>query len=111
LGLVFEQSGRQSEAIAAYESAVRINPRESLAQANLGNIAFAQADYATAIARYQNAVLADPTLVNTQLLLAQSFILANQLDSALVHARTALEFSPQNDTARRMVQDLRGIVP
>lgn len=110
LGVLLEQLGRQDEAIAAYEYAAAINPWEALAHANLGNLAFARGDYQTAIARYQRAVIADPTAADTQMLLAQSFILVDRLDSALVHALAALEFAPDNETARRMVDDLGRIV-
>jgi tetratricopeptide (TPR) repeat protein len=106
MAVSLEQSGRLNDAISAYHQAIDLNPRESLAHNNLGNIHFRQGEYRLAIERYSQAVAHSPDLSTANLLLAQSYLLVNRPDSALIAVRRALEFDPDSEAGRRMLRDL-----
>lgn len=59
LGLLRKRRGNFAGAIEAYEAAIRLNPRSSVAYNNLGNVYFATRDYETAIEMYKRAVQLD----------------------------------------------------
>ena len=106
MAVSLEQLGRLEDAITAYDQATNLDPGASLAHFNLGNIHFQQGEYRQAIDRYSQAVSHSPDLSTANLLLAQSYLLVNRPDSALMAVRRALEFDPSSDAGLRMLRDL-----
>ena len=97
LGSAYRAGGRIDEAIAEYNKALTINPRDARARVNLGNLYFLRQQFPAAIARYREASDADPNLMlahyNSHLAHSEAFhleaaeeelALARRLDDARV---------------------------
>ncbi|PYS97588.1 MAG: hypothetical protein DMF50_00130 [Acidobacteria bacterium] len=97
LGSAYRAGGRIDEAIAEYNKALLIDPRDARALVNLGNLYFLRQQLPAAIARYREASEADPNLMvahyNSHLAHAEAFhleaaeeelALARRLDDARV---------------------------
>jgi len=103
-GLALHEVGRDTEARAAFEEAVSVNPKNAPSLNNLGNYEFLAGRYAEAKKYYERAVASDPDfaeawydLGNAAVALGQSLSEAEKLRSfgeAEQHYRRAIKLSP-----------------
>jgi protein O-mannosyl-transferase len=70
MGLLLLQEGKDAEALALNEEAIRINPRYAPAYVNAGYLRYAAGDMATAVAYFEKAVGLEPAGVEQRLNLA-----------------------------------------
>ena len=60
MGVAYADQRKYARAIAAYESALAINPDDAMVYTSLGHAYFEQQQYAEAIAAYKKATTLDP---------------------------------------------------
>ena len=94
-GLALHEVGRDTEARAAFEEAVSVNPKNAPSLNNLGNYEFLAGRYAEAKKFYQRAVESDPTFAEAWYDLGNAVIaLGEPWGDAEQHYRHALQLSP-----------------
>ncbi len=106
-GVAHAAMGDAEAAAAAYAAALGLNPDEALAHFNLGNLHLRAGRGRSAIASYERAVALAPELARAQLNLAIALAAAGRVDEALPYAERAVDYAPADETARRVLADLR----
>jgi CRISPR-associated protein Csy1 len=94
VGVALMALGRRDEARAAFEQALRLDPRYALASFNLARV-FLTHDLQAAQAHAQAAAQADPTSADTWLLLGDIFRRRHDSQNALRAINLAIERAPQ----------------
>jgi len=94
LGDVRHEQGRNAEALACYEAAIRLRPDFALAHNNAANILtiFGRTD--EALAQYAVAVRADPNLPDAQYNWANTLTRIGRFADAVPHYEAALRLAP-----------------
>jgi len=110
LGSALGALGDVSGAAEAYGRALELDPREAIALFNLGNLRQRAGDLEAAAEAYRRAVDADPGLGTAHFELARVYILLERPADALPHARRAVEFRPDHEPSRLMLQDLERVL-
>ena len=94
-GGLLRAMGRTAEADAEVERARQLDPTSGIIIANIAAIAFAERDYAKAIAEAKKAVELSPNLANGELVLAQALVRNGNYDEALaVVERSSADAAP-----------------
>ena len=101
---------RPQQAAEAYRSAMEINPQEPLAYFNLGNLHLRAGRYDQAAEAYRRTLEVDPGLANAYFNHTRALIRLQQYGAALDTVRLGLEYTPDNETAQKMLMDLRRAV-
>lgn len=107
LGIARAASGDPVGAAAAYEAALRLDPYEPLAHFNLGNLHLRAGDAAGAERAYRQALALDEGMARAHMNLALALARSGRLSEALGHAVQAVEFAPADETAQRVLADVR----
>ncbi len=92
---VEHKAGPITEAIAAYEKAIALNPNAAAAMVNLGTILFHQRKWTKAETQYRGAVTADPEYALAQFNLGNLFDERGDRTKAEEHYLKALKINPQ----------------
>ena len=82
LGIAYERTGRQHQAIDAYKRALRLDATNVDAHHNLGNCYSQQGDAAAAAKHYEAAIRLDPQAALSHLALGRVHYQARRLDAA-----------------------------
>ncbi len=106
LGLLLAGRGRRSEARVFFERAVEADPSNPVALGNLGAFHLNAGNPTEAIPLLQRSVEADPRYVDGLVNLAIAYFNSNQADLAREYAERALQFAPNNATARQILEAL-----
>ena len=108
VGVMYYQSQKIDEAIAAFKSALQINPRYQLAKDNLhqlyreqGIAALADETYPQAIAFFLQALQLDPTDSTLYSLIGEVYARKGDHQNAIVEYKKALQFNPGDTDARQ----------
>ena len=110
LGNYLMSSGRLSEAIPYYETAVRIDPESALARNNLGIALGRMGRLPDAIAQFQIAVRLSPDALNPHTNLGTALAQAGRLPEAADEFETALRMDPNDALVQsNLGQALSGI--
>jgi tetratricopeptide (TPR) repeat protein len=105
--LALEQSRQPRAARTAYRAATLRWPRSVAAFIGLGNAAYALGDFAAAATALRNAIALDPDSAIAHNNLADTLLQQNDLDTALAHARRAVQLGGDRQPA--FAQTLRDI--
>lgn len=95
------------KAVAYYEKAGKLQPKNSGVWAGLAASHYATADYQKAASAYQKASKLAPKSVNLWIALAQSYAASGQKSAAAQAYRTALKLDPYHSTAKTALARLQ----
>ncbi|WP_158277291.1 tetratricopeptide repeat protein [Opitutus sp. ER46] len=96
LGFDLMQLGRTPEAIAHYETALRLRPDYALAHLNLARALSAERRFAAAVPHYEAALTLAETRVAVESELALALFQAGRLPEALAHAQAVVTQAPRS---------------
>ena len=105
-GVVLARAGRLSEALAAYDKALALNPRYVDALLNAGAIQFQQGQTDAAITRFQSALEIQPGSVIAQSNLAAAYTRKGDSGKATPLWRKIAAASPKDYASRENLADL-----
>ncbi|MCI0435953.1 MAG: tetratricopeptide repeat protein [Gemmatimonadetes bacterium] len=91
----------------ANEQVLDLDPSNADAMGNLGDLAFRESDFATALRWYQHAVANDPTTGIRYNALAWVYFVVGDLDRAEAHYRRHLDLSPEAPGSRGNIAVIR----
>ena len=94
LGVIFGQTGRNSEALHANQIAVSLSPQDALAHSNLGNVLKAQGRLDEALASYKQAIALKPDFAEAHYNLGNVVKAQGRLDEALASYKQAIALNP-----------------
>ena len=100
LGRAYQNQGLLKEAIAAYRTAIQVNPADYKAYYNLGTLYEEQASLKTAIRYYKKATEINPEFLNSHFNLASIYAQMGLLDEAVPHLEKAVAINPEDFEAR-----------
>lgn len=105
LGAALLDAGRTEEAIAAFQTAVRMWPEEATFYASLSMAQFRAGRSAEAYAAGEQAATLDPASVEARVHAANAALRTGQLDRAIEHAQVAWEHAPEDTDVRALLTD------
>ena len=95
LGIVLQNSGRETEAREQYEQSLQINPRNAEAHYNLGRIFEKEGKVSDAIGQYEQSLRIEPDFALAHNNLGNTLTKAGKFDEAMDHYRQALRIKPE----------------
>src|SRR4029077_15103752 len=93
-GLALDRAGKRSEALAAFQQAIRLNPKSAEAHLYLGKTEFALSHVNEAIAEFHEALRLDPANAQSKRLLSQAYRRAGDAKNAAKFAEPSAETPP-----------------
>jgi len=110
-GVAYERSGDINSALADYNKAFSLNPKNSAARANIYRLEFApmleiagnalkKNDYATASAQYKKILAKDPNNIEVKFELANLSRERNDYSTAIALYKEILQFDPNHKNAK-----------
>jgi tetratricopeptide (TPR) repeat protein len=100
LGRAYQEQGLLTEAVAEYETAVKLMPQNYKAYYNLGVVYDQQGDFNKAEKYYQKSIAINPGFANAHYNLANLYHKRGLTDDAIRHYRKVIELTPQDIEAR-----------
>jgi serine/threonine-protein kinase len=97
--VLVEDDSQLDQAVAACRTAVSLNPRDAVAQNNLGWVLIRKEQYSEALPFLQNAIELDPNRANAQSNYGWALSGLGQYDEALPFLHKAIELDPTHATA------------
>jgi hypothetical protein len=107
LGKLYRRRGRMTEAKAAFERALELDPSDLWTHLFLGNWYFAEHDYSSAIEWFRRAAELMPDDATPYWCQAEAYERLGNLELADVRYRRAVEVDPTNQRARRKLKAWR----
>ena len=98
-GTIARQQGRLSAARSELQAAVRVDPRSSVAQLELGRVYEAEGHLDEAVQAYSASAQADPQNIDTQLALGQGYLAQKQYAEAATALKAVLAANPDKAEA------------
>lgn len=108
LGSALKDQRRWTEAAAAYQAALAIDPRYVMAHNNFGAVLLEQDKIPDAIRQFEAAVRIDPEFSGAHYNLGLAFAAAGQLANAIAQYREALRYEPSFAEAHANLGQLLG---
>jgi hypothetical protein len=102
-----DRMGNEAAAMEACERIVRADPANAAAKVNLGIYYAKRGRTAEAIALWQDAVKRNPSLTGARVNLSVALFREGRKEEAEAALAKALEYEPDNDAARRLLEDVR----
>jgi Tfp pilus assembly protein PilF len=109
LGVVLLETGRNDEAIRAYNKALELNPKSVEAHNNLGLALFQMGKTDEAIANYRSALEYNPHFGITLTNLGNALAKAGRSQEAVAKYREALKVNPNDSDARAGLAKLQAL--
>jgi tetratricopeptide (TPR) repeat protein len=106
LGFALMQRGDLDSAEAVYRQAITLSPQDAGGYANVALVELRRGETGPAIEALNKALVLDPGLVDAYLLLGRAYGMVGRFSEAETTLRRALEFSPGNPAALRMLNAL-----
>jgi tetratricopeptide (TPR) repeat protein len=107
-----KKPGRTDEAIAEYGEALRLRPDYGIARNNLGTALYAQGRAAEAVVQYQEALRLMPDYAEIRYNIAMALLsIPGRANEAAGQLEAFLQARPGNETARRMLAQIRANQP
>ena len=94
LGVILRLAGKNDEAIAAYQRAIELDPKDAYPHNGLGNVYWALGCYDEAIAAYQRAIELDPKVAAPHNGLGNVYAQMGRYDEAIAAYQRAIELDP-----------------
>lgn len=94
LGIALTEAGRAAEAVAAYETALKIEPGNASTHLNLGAALTQLGRVPEAISHGEAAVIAEPKSADARLNLGYALVQGGRADEAVPHLEAALQLQP-----------------
>jgi tetratricopeptide (TPR) repeat protein len=107
LAYLYESGGKQSRAVSLYEKALKLDPAQVAAAANLGNARIKGGQAREAIRLWRYALERSPGLETVWLSLAVALSRSGDPTGAENSLLKLLELNPGNTVARRLLNELR----
>jgi protein O-mannosyl-transferase len=104
-GMALFQKGQLDEAMAHFQTALRIDPNFIEARYNLGVALFQKGQVDEAMAQYQKALEINPNYAGAHNNMGTLLLQKGQVDEAMAHFQKALEASPNNAEAHYNLGD------
>ena len=98
-GTIARQQGRLSAARSELQAAVRVDPRSSVAQLELGRVHEAEGRLDEAMHAYIASAEADPQNIDTQLALGRGYLAQKQYAAAVTALKAVLDANPDRAEA------------
>ena len=98
-GTIARQQGRLSAARSELQAAVRVDPRSSVAQLELGRVHEAEGRLDEALQAYTASAEADPHNIDTQLALGRGYLAQKQYAEAVTALKAVLDANPDRAEA------------
>ena len=95
LGVVLTQQNKYDEAVAKYEKAIEIDPRDAIAYFNWGVVLSEQKKYDEAVAKYQKAIELDPKLAPAYNNWGRVLYYQKKYEEAVAKYQKAIELDPK----------------
>jgi hypothetical protein len=95
------------EAVPLYEQALKLDPGQWTASANLGAAYLQQGKLAKAVERLLDAIARSPGNEAARFNLAQAYLRSGNRDAAATTLRELLQLNPGNGAARRLADEIR----
>ena len=105
--MAYAETGRDTDAIAAYNRAIAIDPTISVAYYNRGNLYRDRARQEEAIASYQAAIQHDPKFIFAARSLASIYLKEKNYRAALPYLETLREYDLGDENITHLIQNLR----
>ncbi len=99
LGIVLDDQGKHDEAIAQYQKAIKLDPKNALAYNNWGSVLDEQKKYDEAIVQYQKAIELNPKLASAYLNWGNALSEQKKYDEAIAQYQKAVELDPKDADA------------
>lgn len=96
LGNALRQEGKPDDAIAQYEEALRLDPKEAEAHHNIGLTLMQKGKVDDAIAQYRQALQFDPKLLSAYVNLGDALLQKGKADDAMAQYIAALKIKPDD---------------
>jgi tetratricopeptide (TPR) repeat protein len=96
LGNVYRALGRPEDALAAYQRAIELDPKDATPHNGLGNVYADLGRTDEAIAAYQRAIELDPKLATPHNGLGNVYRALGRTDEAIAEFQRAIELDPKN---------------
>lgn len=99
LGNILKNLNHLDDAIANYQTALRMQPNSSVTHNNLGNVYYHREQFKEATTHYLEALRIDPNYADAHFNLALIFTRINQEEKAIEQLRLAIQLQPTNAKA------------
>jgi tetratricopeptide (TPR) repeat protein len=96
LGLVLRRKNQLGDAIAAFRTAIDLNPKDAQIYFDLGLAQANKRDWDEAIAAYRKAIAVNPKFAAAYHMLGYTLATKNQLDDAIAEYNKAIAIEPKN---------------
>lgn len=100
LGAVYRKKGQMSEALAVYEKAIVIAPKDPEPHFGLGLVFAEQRKFAEALASYDRALALDPAYADVRSNIGALFMQQGRVEEAIAEYRKAIAIDPYHIQAR-----------
>jgi tetratricopeptide (TPR) repeat protein len=94
LGNVYDELGRYEEAIAEYQRAIELDPKDAYPHNGLGNVYYELGRYDEALAEYERAIELDPKYAYPHNGLGSVYYELGRYDDAIAEYERAIELNP-----------------
>jgi tetratricopeptide (TPR) repeat protein len=99
LGNVYFARGQFDQAIAEYQTALKINPRDDQAHSNLGAAMLSEGSVEEAVIEFRKSLELNPNLVQASYNLALALFKTGRTNEAIAQYRRTLELNPRFEEA------------
>ena len=103
LGVIYQNKGDYTAAMAEYQKAEQLNPNNMTTKLNLGTLYQAQGQYENAITLYDKVLFSNAENLDARKFKAQCLQALNKNEEALVEFKRVLAFDPNNSDAKNAI--------
>jgi cytochrome c-type biogenesis protein CcmH len=107
LARFYETAGRPDQAIAVNERILRLDPMQAAVAVNLGTQYIERGRAPEAMRLWQDALTRNPALTGARVNLAVAQFRSGDASAAQTTLRQALLYDPDQDTARKLLEEIR----
>jgi len=101
LGVAYRRTGRLSEAIQAYQSALSRDPENPVIMKNLGDALYLKKEYPQALEQYQKALQSNPRFQQAHSSLGLAYYQMQKYKEALEEFEVVLKLDPKDEQAQK----------
>jgi tetratricopeptide (TPR) repeat protein len=106
LGLAYRQTGKLSEAIGAYQSAISRDPENPVVMKNLGDAFYFNKEYPKAVEQYQRVLRSNPRFQQAHSSLGLAYYQLQRYNEALKEFGIVLKLDPKDEQAKEFRKEI-----